>query len=110
MSPNPNITIAVHHISRGAQPGPYAPHVYESFLVVSGENVWDRLNGQQVRKLVKAVVCDFPEDDDGPDDIDHHFQPHLKKLTLVEEVPRSEGPLAGVVAKWHVRIEIPYTD
>jgi hypothetical protein len=51
MSPNPNITIAVHHISRGAQPGPYAPHVYESFLVVS-----------------------------------------------------------GVVAKWHVRIEIPYTD
>jgi hypothetical protein len=103
-----DLTITVKHLQRG-QPGPYAPHTYESEITITGARSWDHLLEGQLKNLIKAVVHPFTEEkNDGS--MNAHFRPRLKALTKVSEEKLSDGSLGPQREVWRARVEIPYTD
>ena len=99
------LNISVEHRQRG-QPGPYQPHTYESRITVESTGWGDGLTEQQMRRLAKAVVQWWPEDEERADGMSGHFQPRLRRMERIER--ESDGPARREV--WIVRVEIPYTD
>lgn len=106
-----NLTITVKHLSRGQQPDNYRPHVWESEITITGAKSWDRLNDNQLKNLIKALVHPFTEEpSDGS--MDAHFRPRLTRLTkVIARKPLDPELVLGPHREvWRARVEIPYND
>ncbi len=104
------LTITVEHLSRGAQPRPYAPHTYEARITFRAPVRNELPLEDHIRTLVKALICPFKEEAElaEMDSMSAHFSAHLRHLGM-------EAETAGVAEQewtqtWKARVEIPFTD
>lgn len=103
------VTISIAFANAGAQERSYGPHVTDATVEITiPENAvgavfyLDQPYAEQVIKALVRNYCDGGEQhaEGGMND---YFSPHLVKLERTEFEERRH-------AKWHVRIETPFTD
>lgn len=102
------VTISIDYANAGAQERSYGPHVTDATVEITlPENAvgavfyLDQPYAEQVIKALVHSYCDGGEKHDGS--ANDYFTAHLHTLERTEFEERRR-------AKWHVRIETPFTD